>query len=432
MAPDGLRARHDRILGDATPLFYDEPLELTEGDGVWLHTADGGRYLDVYNNVPCVGHGNTRVAEAMYQQARTLNVHSRYLHQGVIEYGERLLGLHHDQFESVVFACSGSEAIEIALMMARGATGGRGIIGTDATYHGNTEEVSKLTRLSSVNASSPHPEFRSIPTPQLFRPLAPGLTDTELTALYLSELETQIAAFEADGVGFAGMIACSIMANEGLPRIPAGFMEGAVELVHEAGGLFIADEVQAGFARSGRWWGYQTSGFEPDIVAMGKPMGNGLPVSGVTASHELVSGFRRTRRYFNTYAGSPLQAAAGNAVLEEIESGDLVSQVSRVGAHLRAGLDALEHPALADVRGHGLFIGVEWVTDPDSNTPDPDGAARVVEAMRQRGILMGQAGQHRNVLKVRPPLVFNDEHADLFLDAFSDAIDAVPATSVRA
>lgn len=428
---DDLLARHRRVLGDDAPLFYEQPLEVVEGDGVWLYTADGGRYLDVYNNVPCVGHGNGYVADRIAQQAATLNVHSRYLHEGVIEYAERLVGLHHDQFESVVFACSGTEAIEVAIMMVRAATGARGIIGTDATYHGNTEEVSKLNRLPSVGAASAHSEFRSVPTPQRFRPLAPGLTDAELTARHLAELEAQIAAFEADGVGFAGMIACSIMANEGLPDIPAGFMEGAVELVHRAGGLFIADEVQAGFARTGRWWGYQTSGFEPDIVTMGKPMGNGLPVSGVAASHDLVTGFRRARRYFNTYAASPLQAAAGGAVLDEIESGDLVSQVSRVGAHLRAGLDAIEHPAIAEVRGHGLFLGVEWVTDQESNTPDPEGAGRVVEAMRLRGILMGKAGQHGNVLKIRPPLVFDDEHADLFLEAFADAVDATPAAGVR-
>ncbi|MCP5029047.1 MAG: aspartate aminotransferase family protein [Actinomycetia bacterium] len=428
---DDLLARQRRVLGNDAPLFYEEPLHVVEGDGVWLYTADGGRYLDVYNNVPCVGHGNDHVAAMIGDQARTLNVHSRYLHEGVVHYAERLVGLHHDQFESVVFACSGTEAVEVAVMMARAATGARGIIGTDATYHGNTEEVSKLTRLPSVGAAKGHPEFRSIPTPQRFRPLAPGLTDAELTALHLAELEAQIAALEADGIGLAAMIGCSIMANEGLPDIPAGFMEGAVELVHQAGGLFIADEVQAGFARTGRWWGYQTSGFEPDIVTMGKPMGNGLPISGVTASHDLVTGFRRTRRYFNTYAASPLQAAAGGAVLDEIENGDLVSQVSRVGAHLRAGLDALEHPALADVRGHGLFLGVEWVTDPVSNAPDPEGAGRVVEAMRLRGILMGKAGQYGNVLKIRPPLVFDDEHADLFLDAFADALDSTPATGVR-
>ncbi len=409
-------------MGEGAPLFYEAPIEVVRGDGVWLEDATGRRFLDLYNNVPCVGHANRRVAEAIARQAGTLNVHSRYLHEGVVEYVERLLGLHHPGLESLVVACSGTEASEVALMMARAATGKKGIVCTDATYHGNSAEIVRMTNLPVGRRRG---DLASIATPQLFRPLAEGATADELCDLHLDQLAKTIADFEADATGFAGLMMCSILANEGLPDAPAGFFERAVEMVHAAGGLVIADEVQAGFARSGRWWGYETSGFVPDIVTMGKPMGNGMPVSGVAASHDLVSGFRSRSRYFNTFAASPLQAAAGNAVIDEIQERDLVSQVSLVGEQLRAGLREMQpdDPRMGDVRGHGLFAGIDWVT-PGTTEPDVEGAAAMVEAMKERGMLMGKAGQHGNVLKIRPPLVFDSEHAELFLEAFGDAIRA--------
>lgn len=410
-------------MGDGAPLFYEEPVELVAGDGVWLEAADGSRYLDLYNNVPCVGHANPRVVAAMADQAATLNVHSRYLHPSVVDYVERLVGLHHDGIESAILACSGTEATELALRIVRGATGKNGIICTDATYHGNSTAVGKLSWLPRGTA---HEDVRSISTPQLFRPLEAGRSEEELTALHLKELQQTIADFEANGTGFAGIMLCSILANEGLPDVPTGWFDRAVEVVRDAGGLIIADEVQAGFARSGNLWGYDTNRFVPDVVCMGKPMGNGLPVSAVAASHELISGFRKRHRYFNTFASTPLQAAAGTAVLDEIEGQDLVVRAREVGGSLKAALQELQpaHPAMGDVRGIGLFIGVDWVT-PGTTEPDVPGAAAMVEALKDRGMLISKAGQHGNVLKLRPPLVFEQEHADLFLAAFSDALAAV-------
>ena len=415
-----LGRRHDAVMGAGAPMFYDEPIELVRGDGVWLWDSAGTRYLDVYNNVPCVGHANPRVAEAIGAQMATLNVHSRYLHESVIAYAERLAALHHPGLTSMVFTCSGTEAIEVAIMMARAATGGRGIIGTDATYHGNSNEVSQLTRLP---AGTSRGTMRSIPVPQRFRPMEAGLDDEQLCQLHLDALQAQIAELEADGTGLAGLLLCSIQANEGLPDIPGPFLRRATELVHRAGGLVIADEVQAGFARSGSWWGYETTDFEPDIVTMGKPMGNGLPVAATMASHELISDFRARHRYFNTFAASPIQAAAGAAVIDEIQNRDLVVQVDRIGRALRQQLSALQtdHPTMGDVRGEGLFIGIDWVK-PGTTEPDVEGAARMVEAMKARQVLMGRAGQHGNVLKIRPPLVFGDEHADLLFDTLTDAL----------
>ena len=304
--------------------------------------------------------------------------------------------------------------------MARTVTGNRGLICTDATYHGNTSLVSKLTRRPVATEGD---GVRSIATPQTYRPIESGLSGEALLQRHLDELAAVIAGFEAAGDGVAAIMLCSILANEGLPDVPAGWFEAATELVRAAGGLVIADEVQAGFARSGTWWGYDTSGFVPDIVCMGKPMGNGLPLSGVAATHDMITTFRRRHRYFNTFAASPVQAAAGDAVIAEIDDRNLVANVAHVGSTLQQELSDLQpdHARMGDVRGHGLFIGIDWV-NPGTTDPDVEGAALMVEALKARGMLLGKAGQHGNVLKIRQPLVFGQEHADLFLDAFRDAV----------
>ena len=283
--------RRQQLLGAAT-LFYEDPIEIVRGDGVLLYDQAGREYIDLYNNVPCVGHANPVVAEAMKKQMSTINVHSRYLHQGILDYAERLLGLHHEALDNVVFACTGTEASEIALMTARIATKGRGIICTDATYHGNSSEVIKMAVARSAGPPA-NSEYRAIPFPQKYRPLQEGLDDETLCALYLDKVHEAIADFKQHDIPFAGMFVCSIFANEGLPDLPGNFMAKATAIVHAAGGLMIADEVQAGFCRSGDFWGYETAGFKPDIVCMGKPMGNGLPLSAMAASAEHIASFRK-------------------------------------------------------------------------------------------------------------------------------------------
>jgi 4-aminobutyrate aminotransferase-like enzyme len=220
------------------------------------------------------------------------------------------------------------------------------------------------------------------------------------------------------------MMVCPILANEGLPTIPSGFMPKAADIVREAGGLFIIDEVQSGFCRSGRWWGYELMEVVPDIVTMGKPMGNGLPLSGVAARRELVEGFRARARYFNTFASSPLQAAAGMAVLDVLEEEQMAEHTSEVGEYLRGELDKMVDSVepMAEVRGSGLFAGLEWVSDRNAKTPDRDGAVSVVNAMKDKGFLMSNAGMQGNIVKIRPPLVFGKEHADLFLEAFAETM----------
>ena len=408
--------KRQRLLGAAT-LFYEQPVQIVRGKGVLLYDQTGKEYIDMYNNVPCVGHANPRVVEAMSKQMSTLNVHSRYLHEGILEYAERLLALHHDGIESAVFACSGTEASEVALIMARAATGGRGIICSDATYHGNSTEVIKMTLASRANTSTDS-DFRAIAYPQKLRPLISGLDDESLCQLYLDEVKAAIDDFKQQDIPFAGMFMCSIMANEGLPDIPGRFMALATDLVHAAGGLMIADEVQAGYCRSGEWWGYEKTGFQPDIVTMGKPMGNGLPLSAVVSSRSNVAAFRKRSRYFNTFASSPLQASVGIAVLDEIEQQNLRESSAAVGQHLRNELEGLVagHDAIAEVRGCGLFAGIEWVNA--EGEADAQGAARVSNLMKDKGFLLSNAGSQDNVIKLRPPLVFKHTHADRFLSAF--------------
>ncbi|HJQ57560.1 MAG TPA: aspartate aminotransferase family protein [Vineibacter sp.] len=417
-----LAERRNRAFGTGAPLFYDAPLHIVRGDGVYLFDADGRRYVDMYNNVPCVGHANPHVVEAMARQQATLNVHSRYLHEGIVAFAERLAALHGPTIDSVLFSCSGTEANEAALRMARFATGQRGIVCTNGTYHGNSEAVSQLTRLEA--GSTVFPEVRAIPFPEKLRPLLPGASDAELVEAYLDRLRGAIRDLQESGAGFAGLIVCSILANEGLPDIPRGFMPRAAEIVREAGGLVIADEVQAGYCRTGKWWGYEVTGFTPDIVVTGKPMGNGLPLAATAASRAIIDAFRAKTRYFNTFASSPLQAAVGMAVLDVIERDGLRDNAGRVGGWLKAAL-AERKPrsaAIADVRGHGLFVGVEIVKRGDVAAPDRDGAVAIVNRLKDRGFLTSNAGAHGNIVKIRPPLPFAQPHAEAFLEAFDATI----------
>jgi len=413
-----LAARRDRALGAGAPLFYSTPLHIVRGQGVELFDPEGRRYVDMYNNVPCVGHANPHVAEAMARQQATLNVHSRYLHEGIVAFAERLAALHGPEIESVIFTCSGTEANEVALRMARMATGRAGIVCTNATYHGNSEAVGKMTRIGSgQNAAG---DVRAIPFPEMLRPLVPGAGEDELSEAYLDKLRQVIRSFEEDGTGFAGLIVCSIFANEGLPDVPRGFMARAAEIVRAAGGLVIADEVQAGYCRTGRWWGYDVLGFKPDIVVTGKPMGNGLPLAATAASRKLVETFRTATRYFNTFASSPLQAAVGMAVIDVIERENLRENVATVGAFLKSALAERQgrFASIADVRGHGLFIGVEVATTDAAREPDMDRAVDIINRLKDRGFLTSNAGAYRNVVKIRPPLVFQKSHAEEFLTAF--------------
>ncbi len=413
-----LRERRDRAFGAGAPLFYKSPLHIVRGEGVYLFDDSGRRFVDMYNNVPCVGHANPHVVEAIHRQAQTLNVHSRYLHEGVVAYAERMIARHAPGLNRIVFACTGTEANEIAIAAARAATGRRSIICMDKAYHGNSDLVDKLTFAGERD----DPDISPVRFPDAYRAPEQGLSDEDIAEHYLEDVKRAVDALQAAGNPVACFILCPIFANEGGTRIAQAYVPRAAEIVRAAGGLVISDEVQSGFCRTGQWWGYDSVGFTPDIVTMGKPMGNGIPLSAAIADVDIIERFRRLSGYFNTFASSPVQAAAGSAVLDVIEREGLEAQVAEVGARLVEQLRAIEHPSIGEVRGDGLFIGVEWVANRETGAPDADGAQQVVDALKDRGFLIGAAGAYDNVLKLRPPLVFEHQHAEQFMAAFRDVV----------
>tara|TARA_B110000116_G_scaffold33041_2_gene25146 strand:+ start:7358 stop:8626 length:1269 start_codon:yes stop_codon:yes gene_type:complete len=405
----------------SSPIFYKEPVHLVRGEGIWLYDDAGNKYMDCYNNVPCVGHCHPHVIEALSKQAGQLNTHSRYLSKVVIDYSERFMSLHADPLSVLQMGCSGTEAIEVALKMARLATGGKGIICSNATYHGNSHETIRMT------IGPFEPDFKRIPYPEKFRPLKGGLTESELCDVYLDEVKRAISEFSDNNIPLAGMLFCSIFANEGLPDVPSGFMQKAAKLIRDAGGVVILDEVQAGFCRTGNWWGYEVNECVPDIVAMGKPMGSGYPLSGVGTSPEIAKIFHEKSYYFNTTASTPLQAAVGNAVIDVIEAEDLIGNVNSVGDYLKGKVKGFikKYDMVGDVRGLGLFIGIECVEGEGDKEPNNKLAVEFVEKMKQKGFLISNAGQFRNVLKIRPPLVFGKEHADSLCEALEEIFEEV-------
>jgi len=398
-------------MGDS-PLFYKEPINLESGEGVWLYDKSGKKYLDVYNNVPVAGHCHPRIIASLTDQASKLNVHSRYISDAVVNYSEKLISLHSGNLSKLQMACSGTEAVEIAIKMARIHTGGQGIICSNATYHGNSHETFRMT------IGPFEPEFRRVTYPESYRPIKEGLLEEDLCALYIKEVEKQIEGFNQDGIKFAGLIFCSIFANEGLPDFPKDYLSKVSKLVRDSGGVVILDEVQAGFGRTGTWWGYELSNVSPDIAVMGKPMGSGLPVSGVVTTEEISDSFHEKAFYFNTTAATPLQAAVGGTVIDIIQDEGLIENAEKIGGYLKAELLKIkdDFDYLGDIRGPGLFIGLDIVDNKEDKNPDREKAIEIVEILKGKGVLISNAGQYRNVLKLRPPLVFDSSHADLLLD----------------
>jgi 4-aminobutyrate aminotransferase-like enzyme len=419
-----LVARRERLLGPGNPLFYDDPVHLVRGGGVWLHDADGKQYLDCYNNVPCVGHCHPRVVEALCAQAGTLNTHTRYLHENILDYAECLLAKFDSNLDRVAIACTGSEANDLALRIARVNTGGEGFICTNATYHGNTTAVAQLNSIFEPIGGYGD-NIRMVPWPDSYRALN-DLSGDALADAYADEVLAAIDSFKANGIKLAGMIACPIFANEGLPNVPDNYMAKAIGHVRDARGVYIADEVQAGFGRTGKWWGYQQSGVVPDIVTLGKPMGAGHPISGVVARGELLDNYRKHEMYFNTFGGNPVSCAVAMAVLEVIDDEALVANATDVGDYVLKGFQDLQsrHDMIGDVRGSGLFFGIELVNDRKSKEPATGKAGKIVNGMRHKGVLMSKIGEHDNVLKLRPPLCFSKENADFLLTILDDVLAA--------
>jgi 4-aminobutyrate aminotransferase-like enzyme len=314
-----------------------------------------------------------------------------------------------------MFACTGTEANELALRLARAATGASGMIVTDNAYHGNSWAIAQITT-TYESSERRGDNIVTVPSPDSYR--GPYAGDAQAADKYAGHLQTAIDTLQSRGLRPAAFIVDTIFSNEGLPAVPPGYLAKAVDIVHRAGGLFIADEVQPGFGRMGsHFWGFEKHGVIPDIATMGKPMGNGYPVSAVVTSHGIIDAFARHSHYFNTFGGTPVACAAALAVLDVIEQEGLQANALETGRYLLEGLQdlALETPLIGDIRGSGLFIGIDLVRSRDSLEPATVETARAVNLLRQHGVLIGSTGQYDNILKIRPPMVFSKENADLLL-----------------
>ncbi len=421
-----LIADRARLMGPNVPTFYDDPVQFVRGEGVWLWDADGRNYLDCYNNVPHVGHCNPQVVEAISRQAATLNTHTRYLHDGVLDYIERLTATMHASLDTAIMTCTGSEANDIALRMAEAVTGKRGVIATDATYHGNTSLVSQLSQSNEPTVGFGLGQYlRFVQAPDSYRAPDPDGT------MFAAVVAEQIAAHEEARIGFAALIVCPYFLNEGFPNHPDDWLRQTAEVVRKAGGLLICDEVQSGFGRTGtHFWAHEKMGVVPDIVTLGKPMANGHPVGGVVAGRDVVASFRNGYRYFNTFGGNPVSAAAALAVLDEIADKDLVGNAQTVGSYARKRLAALKekYEVIGDIRGSGLAFGAEMVLDQSAKTPASAFTDRIINALRHRGIILSKLGRHKNTLKIRPPMPFSIENADLLFDTLDEVLAETPVS----
>jgi 4-aminobutyrate aminotransferase-like enzyme len=406
--------RRQKLLGPAYRLFYAKPVHVVRGEGVWLYDPDGNAYLDVYNNVASVGHCHPHVVAALSRQAATLNTHTRYINDVILDYAEKLLGYFPPELSHVMFTCTGSEANDLAYRVARSYTGGTGFIVTQLAYHGVTVAISEMSP-SLGNGIKLGPNVRTVPAPDLYH-----ANGQDVGEAFASAVRAAIAEMREAGIKPAALLVDTIFSSDGVFSDPPGFLAPAVAAIREAGGLFIADEVQPGFGRTGEgMWGFQRHGILPDLVTMGKPMGNGHPIAGMVAKPEILEAFGERTRYFNTFGGNPVSCAVGQAVLEVIEGENIIQNARETGAYLRAGLQDLakRYEAIGDVRGVGLFVGVELVKDRATRAPDGEITAKLVNGLRERRVLISAAGPHANVLKIRPPLVFQREHADRFLEA---------------
>ncbi len=324
---DELLARRMANVGAASVLFYRQPIEMVGGKGAWLEAADGTRYLDFYNNVPSVGHGHPHVVKALQKQIAALNINSRYLHRTTETYLERLTATLPDHLSNVAMTCTGSEANDLAIRVATANTGGTGFIVTETAYHGNTSAVIDISP-SSLKRGKPPAHVKTVPAPS-----ARNYGD-DIAGGFARHVKRAINTLARRGYPVAGFIADSIFSSDGVYPDPAGFLKPAVDAVHAAGGLYIADEVQPGFGRTGTMWGFERHGVSPDIVTMGKPMGNGYPMAAMVTTPALLERFCEDIGYFNTFAATPPAAAAGLAVLEVIAKEKRVAHAAKVGAYL--------------------------------------------------------------------------------------------------
>jgi len=426
LSGEDILARRRELLGPSLSVSYRRPLKIVRGFGTRLFDEDGQAYLDCVNNVPHVGHSHPRVASAIAAQAALLNTNTRYLHDAVVEYARRLAETLPEPLRVIFFVNSGSEANDLALRLAWTRTGRRDLIVVDGAYHGN---LSSLIDISPYKFDGPGgrgapPHVHKTALPDTYRgPHKAG--DLEAGKKYARSVEEIVARLKAEGRPPAAFIGESLLSCAGQIVLPPGYLAAVYRAVRAAGGICIADEVQVGFGRTGtHFWGFETQGVVPDIVTLGKPIGNGHPLGAVVTTAEIAGAFNTGMEYFNTYGGNPVSCAAGLAVLDVIRDERLQENALRTGAHLLAGLARLKERfrLIGDVRGLGLFLGAELVRDRAALEPAAEEASYAVERLRDKRVLTSADGMLRNVIKIKPPLVFRREDADELLDRLEDVL----------
>ena len=419
--------RRNKLLGPAYRLFYpNDPIHAARAEGVWLYDTDGRKYLDTYNNVPHIGHCHPRVVEAVRKQVGEFNSHTRYLHNVVLDYAERLLDTFEEPLDTVHFGCSGTEANEQALRLARFQTGNNGVIVTDCAYHGHSQTIYEISS-RDVPADELPDHVVTVPAPDPYRGQYQGPDAIEQ---YLKHIAAAIETLQKRGHGVAALIIDTVQSAGGTIIPAKGYYSTAANMVRKAGGLFIADEVQAGFGRIGcNYWVYQTDDFVPDFVTMGKPIGNGMPLAACVTRRELVEGFAKTNKYFNTFAGIPVTCAAGLAVLEVLDEEHLQENAWNVGEYMKTELRGLadQYECIGDIRGSGFFIGLDLVANRETKEPATAFTEKLIYTMKERNVMSGAIGPGMNILKIRPPMCFTKDNADQMLSVLKDSLASISA-----
>ena len=424
-AEETLDARR-RLLGKNLSVSYHTPLKIVRGWMHYLYDDTGRAYLDVYNNVPLVGHSHPRVARAVQEQIALLNTNTRYLHDTANRYAERLLELLPEPLRVCYFVNSGSEANELAFRLARAHTGREDVIVLEHAYHGHTNTLIDISpyKFNGPGGGGRKPWVQVAPIPDDYR--GPyRRDDPHAGAKYAQHVAEILQDLRKERRSPAAFIAETLPSVAGQIVFPPGYLAEAYKHIRAAGGVCIADEVQVGFGRLGtHFWGFETQNAVPDIVVLGKPIGNAFPIGAVVTTNEIAASFDNGMEFFSTFGGNPVACAAGLAVLDVLRDERLQENAQGVGNHLIARLKLLQqkHALIGDVRGSGLFLGLDLVLDRETRAPAPDQASYVVNRLRERGIITGTDGPHHNVIKLRPPLIFSESDADLFVTTLDEVL----------
>jgi len=420
-----LRFRSEQV-GKSLSISYEKPLQIVRGSMQYLYDENGRAYLDAVNNVAHVGHCHPRVVEAAQRQTAVLNTNTRYLHENLVQYAKQLCATLPEPLRVCFFVNSGSEANELALRLARAHTKAKNMIVVDSAYHGNTTSLIEISpyKFDGPGGSGAPPYVHKVCLPDVYRgPFK--RSDPRSGEKYANHIAEVIRRIEASGAKPCGFICESVLSCAGQIVLPDHYLEQAFGLVREAGGVCIADEVQVGFGRVGtHFWAFETQGVVPDIVTLGKPIGNGHPIGAVVTTPEIAASFSNGMEFFSTFGGNPVSCAVGMSVLNVISEERLQLNALRVGEYLLKGLQKMrdKHRLVGDVRGIGLFVGVELVLNRNTLTPAPEQASYIANRMRERGILLSTDGPLHNVLKIKPPLVFTESNADFLLETLDQIL----------